>query len=242
MFFLTMFVFLNVSSSQNVSTIQIEPEMVLIPAGEFMMGSNESDDEKPAHKIYLDAFYLGKFEVTQKEWKAVMGISPSLWNGDDLPIEQVGWDDVQEYLRKLSEMTGQKYRLPTEAEWEYACRAGTTSKYYYGDDVGRLEEYVWFDENSIGITHPVGQKKPNAWGLYDMLGNVWEFCQDCYDKNYYSKSVDRNPVNSVQGKYRVIRGGYWGHDVSNLRCADRFSISSPYDRSNCIGFRVVRTH
>ncbi len=196
-------------------------EFVLIPAGEFMMGSPEGEgdyDERPQHKVIITRpFYMQTTPVTQAQWKKVIGRkflrrtkNPSYFKGDDLPVERVSWKDAQRFLEKLNQKEQKgRYRLPTEAEWEYACRAGSATKYSFGNDEGRLGEYAWYDKNSGGKTHPVGQKKPNAWGLYDMHGNVWEWCSDWYDKDYYRNSPSRNPKGPTNGRYRVLRGGSW---------------------------------
>ena len=160
-------------------------EFVLIPAGKFMMGSDSGESNgKPVHEVRISkAFYLGKHEVTQGQWQKVMGNNPSIFKGDAiLPVENVSWEDVQEFIHKLNAKEGDtKYRLPTEAEWEYAARARTATIYSFGNDERQLGEYAWYFPNSGNKTHPVGQKKPNAWGLHDMHGNVWEWVQDCYD-------------------------------------------------------------
>ena len=157
------------------------------------MGSDKgNDDEKPMHEVRISKpFYLGKYEVTQGQWQAVMGNNPSRFKGDpNRPVEQVAWEDVQAFMRKLNAIEGgTTYRLPTEAEWEYAARAGTTTAYSFGDDPRLLGEYAWYSENAKGKTHPVGQKKSNAWGLHDMHGNVWEWVQDWYSKPYPSGTV-----------------------------------------------------
>lgn len=220
-------------------------EFVKIPAGEFMMGSlsgeEDSDDEVPVNKVTIqEAFYLGKFEVTQEQWREVIGANPSYFEGDDHPVEQVSWDDAKEFIRKLNEMEGtDKYRLPSEAEWEYACRAGTTTGYSFGDDESELGDYAWYDDNSGDKTHPVGQKKPNHWGLYDMHGNVWEWCQDRYYSDYNGAPSDGSAREDGNSFYRVKRGGCWLSYAGNCRSAARGSDDT--DRHiYFLGFRVLR--
>ena len=197
------------------------------------MGSPDSDkvaqdDEKPQHRVRITRpFYLGATEVTQGQYRAVTGQSPSYFKGsDDLPVEQVSWNDAIAFCDKLSELEkgslgGARYRLPTEAEWEYACRGGSTTRYSFGDDAARLGEFAWYNGNSDGKTHPVGQKRPNAWGLYDMHGNVWEWCQDGYEKDYYGHSPDADPLGPSQASARVIRGGGWRFFPQHARSASR---------------------
>jgi formylglycine-generating enzyme required for sulfatase activity len=169
-------------------------------------------------------FYLGKYPVTQQQWEAVMEDNPSRFKGGSLPVETVSFDDVQTFLQKLNQLSGKKlYRLPTEEEWEYACRAGSTSEYYFGDNVGQLGEYAWYDGNSGQTTHPVGQKKPNGWGLYDMAGNVFEWTDSWYDSSRSS---------------RVLRGGGWLSYAEYCRSANRLNLT-PDSRSSFIGFRLV---
>ena len=178
-------------------------EMVMIPAGEFPMGSPELDkdaagNEKPQHWVRITKpFYFGKFLVTQEQWEAVMGNNPSHFKGLRNPVENVSWDDCQKFLDKLNgKVGGGKFQLPSESQWEYACRAGSKTWYCFGDDRSGLGEYAWYGENSDGKTHPVGEKKPNAWGLYDVHGNVYEWCQDWYDGGYYAKSPMDDPTGS----------------------------------------------
>ncbi len=220
-------------------------KFVLIPSGEFTMGSPASekdrDSDETQHKVKITKpFYMQTTEVTQAQWKAVMGNNPSHFKGDNLPVEQVSWDDVQEFLKKLSAKEGAKYRLPTEAEWEYACRGGSTTRFCFGDDESKLGEYAWYGANSDSKTHPVEMKKPNAWGLYDMHGNVCEWCSDWYDKDYYSKSPANDPQGPASGSHRVLRGGCWGDIAGVCRSAFR-RWNWPADRDYGIGFRVSRS-
>jgi formylglycine-generating enzyme required for sulfatase activity len=215
-------------------TNSIGMEFALIPAGEFLMGSDKGkdpeahDDETPLHRVTISRpFYLGKYAVTQAQWEAVMGSNPSYFKGRSNPVETVSWDDVQKFIWSLNIQEGNGcYRLPTEAEWEYACRAGTTGVYSYGDDAGSLGHYAWYAGNSGKKPHPVGQKEPNAWGLYDMHGNVWEWVQDWYD-DYSSASVT-DPKGPASGSYRVLRGGGWGlvarycrSEIGRASCRER---------------------
>jgi formylglycine-generating enzyme required for sulfatase activity len=214
-------------------------KFTLIPAGEFMMGSEECDGEKPVYKVNMrKPFYLSIYPVTQREWKAVMGNKPLHFKGDDLPVEQVTWDDVQAFIWKLNEKEGtNKYRLPSDAEWEYACRAGTTTKYSFGDDESKLGDYAWYCDNSSGKTHPVGTKKPNPYGLYDMHGNVWEWVQDCWHDDYGGAPTDGGVWEGGDSSTRVIRGGGWNNTAEVLRSAHR-SLDDLNSRGN-IGFRIV---
>ena len=176
----------------------LKMEFLLIPAGDFMMGDESSEDERPIHKVQITKpFYLGRDEVTQEQWQAVMGSNPSRFKGAKNPVESVSWEDCLKFLKKLNAMfvvRGGEYGLPTESQWEYACRAGTTSKWSFGDDAKSLGDYAWCAKNSGGATHPVGQKKPNAWGLHDMQGNVWEWCADWYVSDYSQKSPAEDPA------------------------------------------------
>jgi len=222
-------------------------DFVWVPEGCFQMGcvsgiSCSSDsNERPVHKVCLDSFWMGKYEVTQTQWVKVMGNNPSGFKGDTRPVEKVSWNDVQKFLQKLNDQAGKEmYRLPSEAEWEYAARAGTQTVYSFGNDADRLDEYAWYYANSGGKTHSVGQLKPNAWGLYDMHGNVWEWCQDRYDKNYYSRSPSKNPDGPSSGSNRVGHGGAWSFYARDCRSAFRVS-GAPDDRFNDLGFRLLRT-
>ncbi|MCZ7393076.1 MAG: formylglycine-generating enzyme family protein [Candidatus Methanoperedens sp.] len=230
-------------------------EFVLIPAGEFDMGSPESEkdrdgNEGPVHHVKISkAFYMGKYEVTQKQWREVMGNDPSNFKGDNLPVESVSWNDVQEFIKKLNEKEGtNRYRLPSEAEWEYAGRAGTTTRYSFGDDESKLGEYAWYAMNSGSRTHEVGQRKSNPWGLYDMHGNVWEWVQDIYHNSYNGAPTDGSAWEG-DGSDRVLRGGCWYDLASYLRSAHRGGLV-PDDlhrgglalggRYGDVGFRLLR--
>jgi len=223
-------------------------KLVLIPAGEFLMGSVDSDEdtddaEKPQHRVRITKpFYLGAYEVTQGQYERVMGANPSTFEGTDRPAERVSWDDSQEFCRGLSDLPDEKaagrvYRLPTEAEWEYACRAGTTTQYCFGDREELLGEYAWYDD-SESITHPAGKKKPNAWGLFDMHGNVWEWCADWHAADYYEQSPVDDPHCSSGAPFRVIRGGSWLQDAEYCRSAARHG-KIPLYRDVDVGFRVA---
>ncbi|MEP7342803.1 MAG: SUMF1/EgtB/PvdO family nonheme iron enzyme [Acidobacteriota bacterium] len=216
----------------------VQLEMIAIRGGEFQMGSNERDNEKPIHRVTLSPFHIGKYQVTQAQWQTVMDENPSRFKGDKLPVENVPWDDAVKFCEKLSKQTGRNYRLPTEAEWEYACRAGSTTKYCFGDDDALLKDYAWYKVNSGNKTHPVGEKKPNDWGLHDMHGNVWEWCQDWYDKNYYKQSPEKDPQGPASGDYRVLRGGSWYGNLDNARAVVR-DFNLPAFRYYITGFRVV---
>ena len=194
-------------------------------------------DFSPAHAVTLTkAFYLGRFEVTQEQYMQVIGTNPSRFKGAKLPVETVSWDDAQEFCKKVSGKTGQTVRLPTEAEWEFACRAGTTTAYYSGDTEADLERAGWYDANGNMTTHPVGQKEPNAWGLYDMHGNLREWCQDWYGG--YEAGTATDPQGPGTGTYRVLRGGSWSDCREGCGSAIR-NRSSPGSRDYYGGFRVV---
>ena len=212
----------------------------LIPAGTFTMG--EGDQADRAHDVTLTKpFKMGVHEITQAQYEQVMGVNPSRFKGADNPVENVSWDDAVEFCRRLSDLPAEKaagnvYRLPTEAEWEYACRAGTTTMYSFGDDDSELGDYAWFLENSDKKPHPVGSKQPNAWGLYGMQGNVAEWCQDWYG-DYPSGSVT-DPTGPVGGSFRVFRGGSWDYNAVSCRSAYRNWCSPAYHSYYDLGFRV----
>lgn len=215
-------------------------EFVWVDGGCFTMGDDRSkeEDERPAHKACVDGFYMGKFEVTQNQWQKVMGGNPSRFKGGERPVENVSWRDANEFISRLNQQTGKSYRLPTEAEWEFAARGGTQSQggKYSGSDI--VNEVAWFNENSGGSTIPVGRKKPNQLGLYDMSGNVWEWCRDWYDKSYYRWSPSDNPQGPDDGSTRVCRGGCWRHEAALARVALRNYID-PGNRNENLGFRLA---
>lgn len=225
-------------------TNSIGMEFVLIPSGSFMMGKNPhfeygSPDETPQHKVKISKpFYLGKYEVTQEQWVSIMGTNPSEFKGRTNPVEQVSCYDVKAFINKLNEKEGtDKYRLPTEAEWEYSCRAGSTTTYYWGDEMDG--SYCWYWENSGRKTHPVGQKQPNAWGLYDMHGNVSELCSDWYGKYYYSSRQSTDPLGVFgSSTTRVHRGGCWESSAHNCRSAKR-NARGPGFKFSDRGFRLA---
>jgi formylglycine-generating enzyme required for sulfatase activity len=222
-----------------------------IPAGTFQMGSAEGegyDNERPQHQVTITKpFWLGVHQVTQEQWRQVMGTTP--WKGQSYTIEgsdvaasYVSWDDAVKFCERLSQKEGRRYRLPTEAEWEYACRAGTTTKYGFGDDEKQLGEYAWFSGNANfageQYAHRVGQKRPNAFGLYDVHGNVLEWCADWYEKEYYKKAPASDPSGPPSGSFRVLRGGSWVDEPFNLRSSYRHYVPPGY-RFDGIGCRVV---
>jgi len=219
--------------------------LVPIPAGEFQMGSPESEagrqGDETQHLVRITkAYYLGAYEVTQEQYEKVMGKNLSHSKGDTKPVENVSWNDAIEFCRKLSKEEGVEYRLPTEAEWEYACRAGTTTGYSFGDNVSQLGEYAWYRNNSDNTTHAVGEKLPNAWGLYDMHGNVGEWCQD-WSGDYGNEKVVIDPTGAASGKYRVCRGGAFAVQPKFVRSADRVSFQ-PGRSVPFFGFRLARTY
>ena len=230
-------------------------EMVQIEPGTFIMGSPESElgrcrwgDEKQHQVTLTKRFYLGKYPVTQKEYQAVMGNNPSHFKGDNLPVEEVSWDDAKRFCSRLNDLkhnelpAGYRFDLPTEAQWEYACRAGTTTALNNGLNLTsniccpHLDEVAWYGELLDGETHPVGQKEPNAWGLYDMHGNVWEWCND-WDADYPSSAVT-DPTGPASGSYRVMRGGSWDLSAQCCRSASR-NGNDPTRRYGSVGFRVA---
>jgi formylglycine-generating enzyme required for sulfatase activity len=239
--------------------------MVLIPSGSFEMGSRQGrDEEKPLHKVWVDAFLMDRHEVTQAEYEKAGKVeafpNPSHFQGADLPVEQVSWPQAARYCNVRSRAEGLKpcydestgecdfeangYRLPTEAEWEYACRAGSTSDYSFGAEARQLPDFAWFVDNAAKKTHPVGRKKPNAWGLYDMHGNVAEWCHDVYDPSYFKTSPEKNPRGPESGNENVLRGGSWKSPADMLRSAARIGENPGFSDAclarDAIGFRCVR--
>ena len=240
-------------------------ELITIPAGFFEMGSRYGrDEEKPVHKVWIDSFLMDAHEVTQAEYEKLGKIeafpNPSHFQGADLPVEQVTWPQAARFCNARSRLEGLQpcynedngqcdfaangYRLPTEAEWEYACRAGTNSDYSFGEEPRQLGDFAWFADNSGKKTHPVGRKKPNPWGLFDMHGNVAEWCQDVYDPGYYKASPEKNPRGPDGGNENVLRGGSWKSPADALRSAYRIGETPGFSDAclarDAIGFRCVR--
>lgn len=232
-------------------------KLVHIPAGKFIMGSGSEPPEGPEHVVEITRpFYIGATEVTvgqfrqfaqatgykteaEKARDARTWQKPGFEQADDHPVVLVSWNDAQEFCNWLSAKEGEIYRLPTEAEWEYCCRAGTTTAYCFGDDASDLKEYGWYEQNAGNRTHPVGKLKPNAWGLYDVHGNAWEWCQDWYATDYYVRSPRQDPEGPGTGDMRVLRGGGWSQNVMICRAADRHKGNAPSARDRHIGFRVL---
>ena len=234
------------SLSGNALTIPVKNginiEMVKVEAGSFNMGAtsemqNPYDSEKPVHRVTLtNNYYIGKYEVTQALWQAVMGSNPSNFKGDALPVEKVSWNDCQDFISKLNAMTGKKFRLPTEAEWEYAARGGKKSRGYQYSGSNTLGDVAWYYGNSGPKTHAVGTKQPNELGIYDMTGNVWEWCQDWFGS--YSSSPQTNPTGAASGSYHVYRGGCWIYSARNCRTSSRY-YGTPGFRFYDLGLRLV---
>ncbi len=211
-----------------------------IPPGSFLMGSDKGENrEKPVHEVRLtQGFWMGTTPVTQEQWQAVMGNNPSNFNGPLLPVETVSWEDAAEFCRQVRQHCEIGLRLPTEAEWEYACRAGTTTKYFCGNGEEVLEQFGWFGANASRTTQAVGQMLPNAWGLQDMYGNVLEWCEDWYDAAFYGHGPTNDPVRSDSGHvYKILRGGCWINNAYNCRSTFRSYFESTFRAFGC-GFRV----
>jgi formylglycine-generating enzyme required for sulfatase activity len=240
-------------------------DMVVIPAGSFEMGSKRGQaDEKPVHTVWVDAFLMDRYEMTQAVWEKIGKLealpNPSHFKGEKLPVEQVTWPKAALFCNARSRYEGLKpcynedtaacdfeadgYRLPTEAEWEYACRAGTTTDYSFGSDARKLREAAWFAGNAGKKTHPVGLKQANPWGLFDMHGNVAEWCNDVFDKHYYQGSADKNPRGPADGKEYVLRGGSWRSPADAARSSYRLGETPGFSDAclarDAIGFRCVR--
>ena len=232
------------------------PEMVVLPGGSFLMGSPPDPEpdpfsndkpktigeanEKPQHRVQIQSFAIGKYEVTQEQWYAFMGNNPSQNKGRTMPVDTVSWDDIQQFIVKLNQKTGQKYRLPSEAEWEYAARAGSTTTYPFGDKNSELHVYAWF-EGIANNTNPVGLKRPNQFGLFDMLGNVWELTQDCRHDNYLGAPTDGSAWTTLCAENRrVVRGGSWLYSPTTLRSSNRSRNIPDNWRVSDSGFRLAR--
>ena len=230
------------TASRDKILANLAADMVYVEGGTFTMGatSEQGDDaesdEKPAHQVTLSSFSICKHEVTQEEWEAVMGSNPSNWKGKRLPVETVLWDECQTFISKLNSLTGKHYRLPTEAEWEYAARGGSRSQGYKYSGSNILDNVAWYKDNSGSMTHEVMTKSPNELGLYDMSGNVGEWCSDCYGD--YSSSAQTNPKGASSGSYRVVRGGGWFRSARYCRVTFR-SLNAPSDRSDDLGLRLA---
>jgi len=217
-------------------------QMIFVEGGTFTMGctsgqsSDYFDNEKPAHRVTVSGFYIGKYEVTQAQWKAIMGNNPSYFKGDNLPVVCISWDDVQKFIRKLNAQTGKQYRLPTEAEWEFAACGGNRSQGYKYSGSNTVGNVAWYEENSGGTTHAVGSKSSNELGIYDMSGNVWEWCSDWYGN--YSSNVQINPQGPSTGSIRVNRGGSWNYGARLMRASYRGS-DAPGNLNYALGFRLA---
>ncbi len=232
------------------------PEMISIPPGKFLMGTKRlmsreglseehlklagEFEEYPQHEVTIKSFSMGIHEITQKEWIFIMGSNPSENKGDDLPVENITWEEAKVFAHKLSEITGKNYRLPTEAEWEYAARAGSGSIFYFGDNPAGLADHAWFRDNADGKSHKTGTKKANPFGLYDMLGNVWERTEDCWHIDYEDAPVNGAAWDSEDCAFRVVRGGSLVNHAQFLRSAFRFRYA-PGSRYEFVGVRIVRS-
>ncbi len=230
------------SSNQTFTVNGVEFNMVFVEGGTYTMGatleqgSDAYDWEKPTHSVTLSDYYIGETEVTQELWKAVMGKNPSYFKGNDLPVERVSYKDVQKFITKLNQKTGKTFRLPTEAEWEYAARGGKKSKGYKYSGSNNINDVAWYYDNSNSKTHSVKTKQPNELGIYDMSGNVWEWCSDWYGS--YSSYSQTNPQGPSSGSYRVFRGGSWINFAWYCRVADRY-YNYPSSRHDGLGFRLA---
>ncbi len=225
---------------------ETEDGMVLVKGGCFDMGDifdTGDSDEKPVHTVCVDGFYLGKTEVTQKQWVDITGHNPSKFQCKDCPVERVSWYDVQDFIKKLNEKTGMNYRLPTEAEWEYAARSGGRMEQWAGtNNKEEIGEYSWYGHNAGDRTHTVAGKLPNGIGIYDMIGNVWEWCSDWYDKHYYETRPYKDPQGHSEGHNRILRGGGWRSKDMGLRTTDRNDFDPASKKFSDIGFRLARSN
>lgn len=235
-------------------------EMVLVPGGTFVMGDKDEPDAPP-HEVTVSPFYMDKHLVTQAQYQKAMGDNPSRWKAETNPVESVRWSDAVKFCNARSKLEGLEpcynletweckydangYRLPTEAEWECACRAGAKTAYFFGDSPAQLADYAWFETNSGGHPQPVGQKKPNPWGLYDICGNLWQWCNDFYGVEYYTQSPEKDPRGPKEGDTKVVRGGAWKFSGDNCRCGYRYNENPGYVDVcfgyDIYGFRCVRS-
>ncbi len=232
-----------IKEKRTTETSSSIPQMVFVQGGTFQMGGNDypAGDEKPVHTVSLSNFYIGKYEVTQEQWRYIMEESPSFFsNCRRCPVENVNQYDIQLFLRRLYEKTGKYYRLPTEAEWEYAARGGQLNKNYRYSGSNAIGDVAYYKYNSRSKTHPVGQQLPNELGIYDMSGNVWEWCSDYYEKKYYKHSPSANPTGPASGDCYSLRGGSWSNNDNYCRITDR-NWDYPETRSKFLGFRVCRS-
>ena len=230
-------------SGSTSSTVSLSAElnklinnMVYVSGGTFNMGGDESSDQTPTHSVTLSSYYICKYEVTQALWRAVMGSNPSKFKGDNLPVEQVSWNDCQTFINRLNSYTGRNFRLPTEAEWEFAARGGNYSRHYKYSGSNYIGDVAWYTDNSGNRTHPVGTKQANELGLYDMSGNVWEWCSDWYGS--YSSYSQSNPTGATSGFGRVERGGNWC-GLARYCCSSHRSYYAPGNSFDDLGLRLV---
>jgi len=221
-------------------------DMVMVKGGEFKMGSKSGDeDKKPIHDVYIDDFYISRYEVTFDEYDIFCDATGKIrpddrgWGRGKRPVINISWFDANEYIKWLTKLTKEKYRLPTEAEWEYASKGGKFSSSFYYSGSNKIDNVSWYSKNSMGKTHKVGEKQPNELGIYDMTGNVWEWCSDWYNKNYYSLSPINNPQGPEKGTDRVARGGSW--ISSDILCSNSIRLRyNPYSYLSNVGFRIVK--
>jgi formylglycine-generating enzyme required for sulfatase activity len=235
-------------------------DMARITGGRFVMG-DKTEIDAPPHEVVVSSFYIDKYLVTQEQYQKLMGANPSRWKGSNNPVEQIRWSDAVKFCNQRSRLENLQpcydlktwkcdfaangYRLPTEAEWEYAARAGTSTPYFFGDNPSELGKYAWFDGNAGGRPRPVGQKSPNAWGLYDICGDVWEWCNDFYKVDYYQESPRQDPKGPDTSKTKVLRGGAWRFNAESCRCGYRYNENPGYADVcfgyDIYGFRCVRS-